>query len=470
MSQRSKIQRLSVAASTIIAAGGALLLAAGSALAGSPQPSAKGVVGRPAAQGLRALSADRRVQAALAQIETEAPRTLKEQIEIAQIPSPSFKEAVRAADYLRRLRELGLSDAALDAEGNVVARRKGSGSGPTLVLSAHLDTAFPEGTDVTVTEKDGRFYGRGLQDDSRGLTVLLSVLRAMQDHRLRTVGDVLFVGTVGEEGLGNLRGVKALFRDHAAFTDHRRIAGFISVDSVDDPDSPDGSNAIISQATGSRRWSFTFQGPGGHSFENFGLPSATHAMGRAIAAVAELRAPTQPKTTFTVGVVSGGSAINAIAAEAQMQVDIRSNDATALTALEAKIFAAADAAVDAENRRWNSNKMQVVKKLLGDRPAGVPRDDTAVVMAAQWAAAALRLPPPPLVAASTDSNVALSLGIPAATVSGGGQGGKAHSPDEWYEPVNAWLGPQSVLLTTLALVGLEGVSAPTLRPVERETR
>jgi len=457
----------------LVAASGAVLLAAGAALAGPLQSSLKVAANqiaanqadRATAKRLRALNADRRVKAALAQIKAQAPRTLEEQIEISQIASPSFKEAVRAADYLRRLRELGLSDAAIDAEGNVVARRKGTGRGPTLVLAAHLDTVFPEGTDVTVTEKDGKYYGRGLQDDARGLTVLLTVLRAMQDNRLETVGDVLFVGTVGEEGLGNLRGVKALFRDHAAFTDHRRIAGFISVDSVDDPDSADGPNAIISQATGSRRWSFTFQGPGGHSFENFGLPSATHAMGRAIAAIAELRPPAQPKTTFTVGVVSGGSAINAIAAEAQMQIDIRSNDAAALTALEQKIFAATDAAVVAENRRWNSDKMQVVKKLLGDRPAGVAHDDTAVVAAAQWAAAALKLPPPPLVAASTDSNVPLSLGIPAATVSGGGQGGKAHSPDEWYRPVDAWLGPQSVLLTTLALVGLEGVSAPTLRSV-----
>lgn len=452
----------------LVAVGGALLLtiAGGAAAsASSPQSPLKVATSQAAAKQLRAVRANQRVRAALAQIEREAPRTFKEQIEISEIPSPSFKETVRAADYLRRLRELGLSDAAIDSEGNVVARRKGAGGGPTLVLSAHLDTAVPEGADVKVTEKDGRFYGRGLQDDARGLTVLLSVLRAMQDNRLQTVGDVLFVGTVGEEGLGNLRGVKALFRDHAAFTDHRRIAGFISVDSVDDPDSADGPNAIISQATGSRRWSFTFQGPGGHSFENFGLPSATHAMGRAIAQIAELRPPARPKTTFTVGVVSGGSAINAIAAEAQMQVDIRSNDAAALTALEQKIFAAADAAVAAENQRWNSNKMQVVKQLLGDRPAGVAHDDTAVVAAAQWAAAALQLPSPALVAASTDSNVPLSLGIPAATVSGGGQGGKAHSPDEWYQPVNAWLGPQSLLLTTLALVGLEGVSQPMLQPV-----
>lgn len=411
----------------------------------------------------QALLSDKRVQAALEQIREEDAKTLREQIEIAQIPAPPFKESVRAQDYLQRLRALGLSDAAIDAEGNVIARRKGTGGGPTLVLSAHLDTVFPEGTDVTVREKDGRYYGRGLADDSRGLAVLLTVLRAMQDNKLRTVGDVLFVGTVGEEGLGNLRGVKALFRDHAA------IDGFISVDSVNAPDDQDGRAKIINQATGSRRWLVTFAGPGGHSFNNFGSPSAVHAMGRAIARIADLRTPADPKTTFTVGVVSGGTSVNAIAGEAQLQMDMRSNSADELAALEQKFLAIVKDAAAAENARWQSGLMTVTTKLLGDRPAGVARD-TPVVQAALQAAAALVHPQPVLAGASTDSNVAMGLGIPAATLSGGGRGDKAHSLEEWYEPLHAWFGPQSVLLTTLALVGVAEVSEPRLQPFERTTK
>jgi acetylornithine deacetylase/succinyl-diaminopimelate desuccinylase-like protein len=409
-----------------------------------------------AVRARKAIASNNRVKAALAQIKSRDAATLQEQIEIAQIPSPSFKESVRAADYVRRLQALGLSDAAIDAEGNVIARRKGTGKGPTLVLSAHLDTVFPEGTDVTVTQKDGRYYGRGLADDSRGLAVLLTVLKAMQDNSIRTRGDVLFVGTVGEEGLGNLRGVKALFRDNP------KIDGFISVDSMGAPDDNEGRGKIVDHATGSRRWQVTFKTTGGHSFNNFGSPSAIHAMGRAIAKIDELRPPADPKTTFTIGVVSGGTSVNAIAGEAQMQVDMRSNSATELAAIEKQILELVDAAVVDENQRWNSKDTRAETKLLGDRPAGTANSDTPVVQAALQAAVALGLPEPTLAAASTDANVPLSMGIPAATVSGGGRGDKAHSLDEWYEPLNAWAGPQSVLLTVLSLVGVDGVSQPLL--------
>ncbi|MET0498478.1 MAG: M20/M25/M40 family metallo-hydrolase [Steroidobacteraceae bacterium] len=426
----------------------------GASVQAAEKSTTKGAVA--AERARKAIAANAHVKAALAQIRSSDAATLQQQIDIAQIPSPPYKEAVRAAAYVRRLQALGLSDAAIDAEGNVVSRRKGSGKGPTLVLSAHLDTVFPEGTDVTVSQKDGRYYGRGLADDSRGLAVLLTVLRAMQDNSIRTQGDVMFVGTVGEEGLGNLRGVKALFRDN------ERIDGFLSVDSIGAPDDNEGRGKIINHATGSRRWSVTFKTTGGHSFGNFGVPSAIHAMGRAIALIDELRPPSDPKTTFTVGVASGGTSVNAIAGEAQMQIDMRSNSATELATIERQILALVDQAVVDENTRWNSQDTKVETKLLGDRPAGTANSDTPVVLAALQAAVALGLPEPTLVAASTDANVPLSLGIPAATVSGGGRGDKAHSLEEWYEPLNAWNGPQTVLLTVLALVGVDGVSKPLL--------
>jgi acetylornithine deacetylase/succinyl-diaminopimelate desuccinylase-like protein len=402
------------------------------------------------------------VQAAIQQIRSEDALTLREQIEIAEIPAPPFQETARAQDYLRRLEAAGLEDASIDSTGNVIGLRKGSRGTPLLVISAHLDTVFPEGTDVKVTQRDGRYFGRGLADDSRGLTALLSVLRAMEANKLRTVGNVMFVATVGEEGLGDLRGVKALFRDHA------NIDGFLSVDTTAGKE----GHRIIAHATGSHRWEISFIGPGGHSFGAFGTPSAIHAMGRAIAQVGDVKTPSEPKTTFTVGVVSGGTSVNTIAADAKMLVDIRSNDGPALLATEKDIMAAIERGVAAENVRWNAaaeKRVRFEPKLLGDRPAGVSPAGSAVVRVSGEAWKALGLAIPELETASTDANVPIGLGIPAATVSGGGEGGGAHGPDEWYKPVEAWQGPQALLLSTLALVGLDGVTRPEL-PVRKTAR
>src|SRR3954449_210897 len=222
--------------------------------------------------------ANPKVMKTLEDIKADDDRALAEQKRITEIPAPPYKESVRAAYYLKRFIELGFKDAAIDAEGNVIGLRKGSGGGPKLVVSAHLDTVFPEGTDVTVKEKDGVILAPGIGDDSRGLAALLSLIQAMNANDLKTVGDIMFVGTVGEEELGNLRGVKALFRDH---TD---IDGFISIDGL-------GITRIVNQATGSHRYEMIFRGPGGHSFQEFGLPSANHAMGRATARISDLEMP-----------------------------------------------------------------------------------------------------------------------------------------------------------------------------------
>jgi acetylornithine deacetylase/succinyl-diaminopimelate desuccinylase-like protein len=279
----------------------------------------------------------------------------------------------------------------------------------------------------------------------------------METAKLRTVGDVWFVGTVGEEALGNLRGVKALFAANPG------IDGFISVDGVDSPaHAREGRSEIITQATGSRRWEITFTGPGGHSFGNFGNPSAVHALGRAVAAIADLKTPADPKTTFNVGVISGGTGVTAIAAQASLQIDLRSNDADELRALENRVMGLIDAAVQAENTHWNSQAIRAERKLVGDRPASTKLSDRSLVNAAVGAHLALGLKEPELIFASTDANVPLGLGIPAATMNGGGVGDKAHSPDEWYEHTNAWRGPQVLLLTTLRLVGLSGASTPAL--------
>lgn len=397
------------------------------------------------------------IKAALEQIRREDERTLREQIEISEIAAPSRKEQVRAEDYVRRLRELGLSEVAIDDEGNVIARRPGSNrNAPTLVLSAHLDTVFSAETDVKVRKQGNRYHGAGISDDARGLTVLLTVLRSMQENKLRTQGDVLFVGTVGEEGLGNLRGVKALFRDR------NDLDGFISVDGTEAPHMGPGESEVVTRAVGSHRWQISFTGPGGHSYENFGSPSAVHAMGRAIGAIADLQAPKQPKTTFTVAVVSGGTAVNAIAEQAQLLLDIRSESADAIVALEEQIMAAVERAGVDEGKRWGADPVKIERTLLGDRPAGAGDNDNPVAAAWMGAIVALGRKQPVAVAGSTDANVPMGLGIPSITASGGGLADKAHSLDEWYEPIDAWIGPQGVLLTTLALVGVEGGPKPLL--------
>ncbi len=365
-------------------------------------------------------------------IKADDARALEEQKRITEIPAPPYKEKVRAEYFLKRMQELGFKDAAIDSEGNVIALRKGSGSGrPKLVVSAHLDTVFPESTDVTVKEKDGAILAPGIGDDSRGLAALLSLIKAMNENSVATVGDLMVVGTVGEEELGNLRGVKALFRDHAD------IDGFISIDGL-------GITRVVNQATGSHRYEMIFRGPGGHSFQEFGLPSAIHALGRAVAKISELQTPSEPKTTFTVGTVVGGTSVNAIAGEAKMAVDMRSNSTDELLKLEARLLDLVRQAVVEENARWNTDKMTVEIKLIGDRPAGIVSMDSPIVQATQRTVAAIaRGPRVTFAGSSTDSNIAMSLGIPAVTIGGGGEGGNWHS-------------------RVLMLAGLDGVTKPAL--------
>lgn len=397
---------------------------------------------------LTAIKGSASVAAALAAIQRDEPRTVADQIAINQIPSPPFKEDQRAADYLRRLSELGLENVQRDKEGNVYGLRRGTGGGPTMAVFAHLDTVFPEGTDVTVSQRDGRYYGPGISDDARGLTAVLAMARAMREANIQTKGDIIFGGTVGEEGLGNLRGVKAFFATHPD------VDGFITIE----PGAPD---EVTYQATGSRRYEIAFTGPGGHSFGDFGRPSAIQAMGRAITKISELRTPASPKTTFTVGTVEGGTSVNAIAGTAKMQVDMRSNDPAELTKLEDQLLPLAAAGADEENARWGAapgKGVTVANKLIGDRPAGSQDRDTPLVQAAYAAPGLLGLTGKLDSASSTDANVPINLGIPAVRLGGGGGDGNTHSftDKEWFDPKDAHLGPQNALLVTLAMVGLSG--------------
>jgi len=414
----------------------------GAAAGYSISPSVQGIYDR--------LAANADVKKGVEFIKMDQEKALAEQIEICEIPAPPFMEQVRAEDYMKRLKALGLEDVKMDSEGNVFGIRKGTGNGPTLLVTAHLDTVFPEGTDTTVKIKDGKYYAPGIADDTRGLAALLSVVRAFNATGIKTVGDIIFGGDVGEEGLGDLRGVKALFRDN------KNIDGYISIDGS-------GSNGITYLATGSHRYEVTFVGPGGHSFGAFGLPSAIHAMGRAIAKIGDIQTPKEPKTTFTVGTVAGGTSVNSIAAEATMLVDMRSNSEEEVLKTEALFKKAVLDGIAEENARWNhEQKITAHIKLVGDRPAGSQPDDAAIVQAT-WAATKLTGQEPKLNGpSSTDSNLPISLGIPAVTIGGGGSAGNGHAPSEWFDPTDAYLGPQRAFLTILGLVGVDGVSEPLL--------
>ncbi len=390
---------------------------------------------------------------AIAAAKDEQERTLKDQVEITEIEAAPFHEETRAKDFARRLQDLGLTNVRIDQEGNVIGIRPGVGNGPRLVLAAHLDTVFPMGTDVKVRREGNKFFAPGISDDARGLAVILEVLRAIQENNIETVGDLLFIGSVGEEGNGDLRGTKYLFK-----TNEEHVDGFVSVDGAN-------VNRILHGSTGSRRFRVTFEGPGGHSWSAFGTASAIHALGRAIAKISDLQVPEEPKTTFTVGTIVGGTTVNSIAASATMEIDTRSVNNEELNKLVDRVLPLLQEAADEENARWKAEgDMQIKVKIvpIGERPAGDQKDDSPVLLAARGAMDALGIELKKYTCASTDQNVPISLGIPATTLGGGGTEGFNHNVKEWFDATDAFLGPQLALMTALSLVGIKGRSEPLL--------
>ncbi len=384
------------------------------------------------------------VRAALDKLRADNAWTLEQQVSICEIPAPPFAEAKRAEEFRRRLLALGLTDARIDAEGNVIARRRGAARHPAVVLSGHLDTVFPESTNVSVTRQGMLFKGPGIGDDCRGLAVLLTVARALGSAGVQTQGDILFVGTVGEEGPGNLRGVRHLFTKEMKDS----IDYFISVDGT--------GLGLTNRAVGSHRYRVTYEGPGGHSYGEFGMPNPAHALGRAIAGIAELRVPQDPKTTFNVGVIDGGTSVNSIPAAAAMDVDLRSVSPAALDSLDAGFRLALRHALDAEHARWPESRVRLRMRIdtTGIRPAGSQADTARIVRAGREAARALGFTSE-LAAGSTDANLPMSLGVPAITIDGGGTGRGAHSLAEEYDDgERGWLGPQWAALLVLSLVGV----------------
>lgn len=399
------------------------------------------------------IAAQPAVKQALAYIEKNETVTTANTLAINAIPAPTFAESARAADYVARMKAAGLRDVHLDEAGNVLGTYRGGGKGPTIVLAAHLDTVYPAATDLTVREKDGRFYAPGIADNARSLAAMLTIVNAMREAKIEPEGDILVCANVGEEGLGDLKGVKYLFGKR------KDIKAFVGLEPALGAD----GDPLTHIGTGSRRFKVTLRGPGGHSYEGFGLPSAVHAAGRAIARIDEVRVPAEPKVTFNVGVIQGGQSVNSIAAEASMLVDIRSADASLLAKVEQQIKEAIQRGIDETNQRWNSKAITAEIALIGDRPAGQMAKDSLIVKLALAAATAQGRPALLDSAHSTDANLPMSLGIPAITMSGGGSSGGYHSEkNEWWSPKNAHTGPQNIMLTLLGLAGVRGVVAPAI--------
>jgi acetylornithine deacetylase/succinyl-diaminopimelate desuccinylase-like protein len=381
---------------------------------------------------------DAAVRAAIERTKVNEPEIVNEQIRVCEIPAPPFSEEKRGAEFVDIFRKLGLQNVRTDAIGNVLGERPGKSARPHVVFAAHLDTVFPIETDVRVKRDGSWLRGPGIGDDCRGLAVLIGIVRALNEAKVVTEGSLTFVANVGEEGLGDLRGTKALFAE----TLPGRIDRFVSIDGT--------GLGMTRVGVGSFRYRLTYRGPGGHSYGAFGRVNPVHALGRAIAAVSDFQTPADPKTTFNVGRVGGGTSVNSIAFEAWAEIDMRSHDKKSLDELHARFLKAADAAMDAENARWGKSDLTVDKKSVGVRPPGETKASDPIVIRAESVTRALGFEVE-WSESSTDSNVPMSLGVPAITIDGGGKGIDAHALTEAFDITDSWKGTARATLLAIAL-------------------
>lgn len=388
---------------------------------------------------------DPTVQAAYQRIEDLEAQTVADHITLNEIPAPPFMEEERARFYAQWLREAGADSVWIDEEGNAIGLRRGRTGDRTVALGGHLDTVFPEGTDVSVTQRGDTLIAPGIGDDTRGLMVVLTVLRAMEDAGVETEDDLWFVGVVGEEGLGDLRGMKHLFRDGA-----EPIHAWLEVDGG-------GMERLVNKGLGSVRYRVTFEGPGGHSWGAFGLANPAHAMGRAIRYfqdVADTLTRSGPRTSYNVGRMGGGTSVNSIPFESWMEVDMRSESPESLARIEQVFLTAMERALSEENAlRREGVELTVDLDKIGDRPSGELPDDHPLVQRAVAATAAFGFEAS-LARSSTDSNVPIAKGIPAVTIGRGGVGAHGHAPNEYWVNEDGHLAIQRALLLTVVEAGL----------------
>ena len=422
------------------------LLVAGSAFAQGPQPS----------DMVRQVMGTAKYKDAIAFVANDHENIVSEWIRLTEIPAPPFKEAARGRAYLELIRRYGLTDVHVDEEGNVIGLRKGHG-GPLIAVSAHLDTVFPEGTDVRVKRDGTKLAAPGIGDDTVGLAAMLALIRALDTAKIQTTRDILFVATVGEEGLGDLRGVKHLFLK-GAYKD--KIKTFLGLDCCGGtPDS------IVTTSLGSRRYRLSFAGPGGHSYGAFGTVNPMYAMGEFLVEFGKLKVA--PQSSYSASVAGGGTSVNAIPGESWMEIDMRSSSPVELTRIENRMKEIVSAAAANENRARSTTNGNIVAKLdlVGDRPAGsmaLPQSlrpssaDIPVTVSADaqlplFAYEAIKAHGlnPQFQASSNDANVPMSMGIPAVTLRPG-VGARAHALDEWADAEKtAMVRALGIVLTTL---------------------
>jgi acetylornithine deacetylase/succinyl-diaminopimelate desuccinylase-like protein len=397
------------------------------------------------------------VSAALTAIARLETTNIDRLIELTEIAAPPFQEQARARRFAQLLDAAGVGSVEIDAEGNVLALRRGDGRAYTVAVVAHLDTVFPAGTDVRVRRadqqivqvggeiQDAKLYAPGIGDNARGLVLLLSLVDALTEAEVSTESNILFVGSVGEEGIGDLRGIKHLLRDGGP-----RIDELIAIDGGND-------QRVLNQAIGSHRYRIAVKGPGGHSWGAFGMANPAHALASAIhqfdeAARAFVRQG--PRSTYNIGKVGGGTSVNAVPFESWAEVDLRSENSERLLALVALLQQTFHNAVDTHNRlRDRGAALTLEFTTIGQRPSGLVDPDTPLVQRAMASARHYGLSPV-LGSGSTDANVAIAQGIPATTISRGGRGGGAHSLQEWWSSENVELGSKKALLLLLASAGV----------------
>lgn len=396
---------------------------------------------------IAAIYKSKKVEKAFQYIDELEEETRANHILINEIAAPPFKEEARAKKYASMLQAIGVDSVWIDAEGNVLAKRKGTKGGKTIAIEGHLDTVFPEETDVTVKIKGDTLAAPGVADNTRSLAALLTVLKAMNLADIKTEADVLFIGTVGEEGPGDLRGMKALFGANGPAIDTH-----IALDGT-------SHERIVNRGVGSHRYRIAFKSAGGHSYGSFGMVNTHVAMGKAInywsiAADKYLHDEPGPRTTYSVSVVGGGTSVNSIPFESWMEVDMRSESQERLEKIDAFLQeAVARAAKEVNASKKHGRDLQATIDMMGDRPVGASELSSPLVqrMMAVIEVAGFK---PKLGASSTNSNVPLSLGRPSITIGSGGIGGGAHALDEWYVNKDGHLGIRNALVILLAEAGL----------------
>lgn len=398
------------------------------------------------AKSIKKLTRNKKVKKAFNYIIDIEEKTNKNLIELTEIEAPPFKEEKRAKEFAKRLRLAGLENVWIDSIGNVIGFLKGSIGNKNIAINAHIDTVFPEGTDVRVQVRNDTLYAPGIGDDTRGLAMLLTIAETIKMNNIEPLNNIIFIGTVGEEGLGDLRGVRYLFKNKTP-----KIDSWIAIDG--------GSiGRVNNQALGSYRYEVIFDGPGGHSWGAFGLVNPHHALGSGIKNFinkADVYTSSGPKTSYNVGVINGGTSVNSIPFKSSMLIDIRSIEPNRLDDMEEILYNSMQEALKEQNEMKRSGPdLTLTINKIGNRPSGIVEESVPLIQKTIAATQYMGVEPR-LTIGSTDSNIPISLGVPAVTIGRGGDGGGAHSLDEWWINKEGYKSIQLALLILLSESGID---------------